>query len=43
MRCTAVISLSTAGGVGEVRFGDLDEAARWAKDNLGIDVPFSQL
>jgi hypothetical protein len=40
---TAVISLATAGGIGEVRFTDLGEATQWAKDQLGIEVPFIQL
>lgn len=40
---TAVISLATAGGIGEMHFSDLDEAARWADEHLGIAVPFDQL
>jgi hypothetical protein len=40
---TAVILLRTSGGLGELRFNDLDEAARWAKEHLGIAVPFAQL
>ncbi|MGX4643471.1 hypothetical protein [Massilia sp. SYSU DXS3249] len=39
---TAVIILHTSGGTGELRFSDLDEAAQWAQENLGIAVPFDQ-
>lgn len=40
---TAVVMLSSAGGEGEMHFSDLNEAAVWAKENLGISVPFDQL
>jgi hypothetical protein len=42
-RTTALIKLLTASGHGTVQFQSLDEAEKWAKDWLNINIPFNQL